>query len=150
MPTITAKDLTREVPRSPYEEVGGFPWLGRLIDKARAMQAGTLGEYIPYPCGGDQRFLQAVGVDPEALKPVLLAGASDEQIVAWLREHAAPGYEERLQDYRRNQRGPIAPERIAILEEAKAELARQRPGVDLSQVDNMSKLICVEEGHPLP
>ena len=71
-----AKDLTREVPRSPYEELDGIPWLARLIDKLRAMLAGTLGEYIPYPCGGDRGFLATVGIEPDALRETIASGAS--------------------------------------------------------------------------
>lgn len=54
MTSMDAKDLTKECPRSPYAEMGGFPWLPRLIDKVRAKHAGTIGAYIPYPCGSER------------------------------------------------------------------------------------------------
>ena len=37
MSTIQAKDLTKEFPRSPYDELAGFPWLPRLVDKVRVI-----------------------------------------------------------------------------------------------------------------
>ena len=43
MPAIPAKDLTKEFPRSPLEELDGLPWLPRMVDKVRALQAGTIG-----------------------------------------------------------------------------------------------------------
>lgn len=51
MTVMNAKDLTREYPRSPY-----------------AKHAGTLGAYIPYPCGSDKRFLTYFGLDVAALE----------------------------------------------------------------------------------
>ena len=145
-----AKDLTREVPRSPYEELDGIPWLARLIDKLRAMLAGTLGEYIPYPCGGDRGFLATVGIEPDALRETIASGADDEAIAAWVRENWAVDAERRLEDYRTRQRGPVAPENAEYFTGARAALAAARPDLDLSAIDNFSKLICAEEGHPQP
>jgi hypothetical protein len=150
MPTIQAKDLTKDFPRSPYEELGGFPWLARLTDKVRALNAGTLGDYTPYPCGGDQRFLQVLGVDADALKAVITSGASDEEVAAWVKSHAASGVEDRLTEYRKQQRSPLSGDMATYLEQAKKELKTARPDADLAGVDNWSKLICKEEGHALP
>ena len=148
--TITVKDLTREVPRSPYEELDGVPWLGRLVDKYRAMQAGLLGEYIPYPCGGDRGFLATVGLDADGLGKVIQDGATDEEIVAWVKANWSSEAEENLIDYRLRQRRPVAPENADYLAEARAALASARPDLDLSAIDNFSRLICAEEGHPQP
>ncbi len=145
-----AKDLNSEVPRSPYEELDGIPWLPRLIDKARAMLAGTLGDYIPYPCGGDRGFLATVGIIPEALREVIASGADDAAIAAWVRENWTADAEQHLEDYRTRHRGPVAPENAEYFAGARAALAAERPGLDLSSIDNFSKLICAEEGHPLP
>ena len=49
-------DLRNSYPRSVHEPLGGYVHLGRMIDKARAKHAGTLGEYI-YPCPLDHRLL---------------------------------------------------------------------------------------------
>ncbi len=43
--TITAKDLTKEPPRSPRERIGGYAMLCRTIDKCRAHLAGQVGDY---------------------------------------------------------------------------------------------------------
>ena len=37
----TAKDLTKEAPRSPSKRVGNYVILGRTLDKGRAVIAGT-------------------------------------------------------------------------------------------------------------
>lgn len=150
MPTLQAKDLTREVPRSPFEELGGFPWLPRMIDKVRALTAGTLGDYTPFPCGGDQRFLGALGVEPDAIKAVIASGASDEEVLAWVKSHAPEGLEGRIAAYKGGALKPVGPQLAEYLEGAKAELKQARPELDLSGIDNFSKLICIEEGHPIP
>lgn len=150
MPTHQAKDLTREFPRSPFEELGGFPWLPRMIDKVRSLTANTLGDYTPYPCGGDQRFLAALGTDPEAIKAVIAGGASDEDVLAWVKANAPAGVEARLADYKAHQLSPTQPPVLEYLEGAKAEYLKAKPGADLSGIDNFSKLICLEEGHPIP
>jgi hypothetical protein len=144
---IAAKDLNREAPRSPFGTLNGYPWLPRLIDKVRAMQAGTLGGYLPYPCPGDQRFVNALGVTAEALRDQIQTGADDAAIAAWVSANVQPGFEERLAAYRAYLLAPSAPERQPALAEAKAELAAARPDLDLSWVDSFVKLICAEEDH---
>jgi hypothetical protein len=150
MTTIRAKDLTKEFPRSPLEELDGLPWLPRLIDKVRALQAGTLGEYTPYPCGGDRHFLTVVGVDADQLKARIDSGAGDAEIALWVKGHATPGLDERLAAYRERATTPVTDEMRDYLDEAIHELKAARPDLDTSRVDNFARLICLEEGHPCP
>src|SRR5437870_13566776 len=56
-----AKNLKTEYPRSSKELLGGYAHLARMIDKARAREAGTNGDYI-YPCPLDKAFLTLVEV----------------------------------------------------------------------------------------
>jgi hypothetical protein len=58
-----------------------------MRDKGRATIAGKSGEYH-YACPMDQRFLEYVGVDPEALKKELAAGKGDGEILAWIESNA--------------------------------------------------------------
>ena len=153
MATIVAKDLTREVPRSPFEELEGYPWLARLIDKVRALHAGKIGEYTPFPCGGDRRFLSTLGLDPDALKGVITGGASDHEIAAWVKAHQAPDALQKLGEYRAAMTVPIPPEAgdyYKIFQESLGTVRAARPQLDLSRVDNFNKLICAEEGHQAP
>lgn len=150
MPTVQAKDLTKDFPRSPYADLGGIFWLPRLVDKVRALKAGTLGEYTPYPCGGDQNFLGTLGLEADALKAVIDGGASDEEILAWVKQHAVPGYEAKLAAYRQAQFAALTGEMAGYLAHSKEELAKARPDLDVSGVTNWAQLIAVEEGHPIP
>ncbi len=150
---MSAKDLTKEFPRSPLAELEGFPWLPRLIDKVRAKHAGTLGEYTPYPCGADKRFLEIFGLDKEGLEAKITSGASEAEIARWCRENAQHDLAAVGADYRNSLMAPVTPDRVeylGYLKEAIAELAAARPDLDLSPVDNFTKLILVEEGHPWP
>ena len=80
-------DLTLHPPRSARVRLGGYVILPRMLDKGRAALAGKNGEY-DYACPMDQRFLQFVGVDADALKQQLAAGRSDNEILAWLEANA--------------------------------------------------------------
>jgi hypothetical protein len=59
-----------------------------MLDKGRALLAGKHGEYN-YACPTDQRFLDFVGIDAEALKKQLGTGTGDGEILEWIRKHAA-------------------------------------------------------------
>lgn len=145
-----ALDLSKDHPRSPFAELGGYPWLPRLIDKVRAKHAGTLGDYTPFPCGGDRNFLATVGLEPAGLEAEIQRGASDEEVAAWVKAHQAPDAAEKLQQYRQHMLAPVTGEKAEYLKAAVAETAQARPDLDLSSVDSFNKLICLEEGHPLP
>lgn len=80
-------DLTKQPPRSPRVRLGGYAILARCLDKGRATLAGKNGEYH-YACPLDQRFLEFVGIDPEALKKELAAGKGDGEILEWIEKNA--------------------------------------------------------------
>jgi hypothetical protein len=82
-----AKDLRKEEPRSPQEELGGFQLAARCIDKCRATLVGSQGDYM-YGCPMDQRFLAEAGIGAEELKYFVATGASDDEIANWIQEHA--------------------------------------------------------------
>jgi hypothetical protein len=54
-----------------------------MLDKGRATLAGRNGEYH-YACPMDQRLLQFLGLDAEALKQQLAAGKGDAEILDWI------------------------------------------------------------------
>lgn len=87
MLSLAKPDLTQHPPRSPRVRLGGYVILPRCIDKGRATIAGKHGEYH-FACPMDQRFLDFVGIDPEALKKELAAGRSDSEILEWVEKNA--------------------------------------------------------------
>jgi hypothetical protein len=82
-----AKDLTRDYPSSPRRVLGGFVLAGRMLDKCRAVLAGTNGEYH-FNCPLDKMLLDFAGLDAEAFKAFVATGASDEQVDDWIKTHA--------------------------------------------------------------
>ncbi len=83
---VEAPDLTVQFPRSPRERLVGLVHLPRMIDKARAMAAGTLGEYI-FPCPLDLSLLDFLKIDAQAFCEAA-AERDDPGMEAWVRERA--------------------------------------------------------------
>ena len=86
-------NLTQRPPRSPRVRLGGYVLLPRMIDKCRAVLAGTNGEYH-YDCPLDQRFLSFTGINPDDLKKAIEANESDGAVLAWVEANAPKSYED--------------------------------------------------------
>jgi len=82
-----AKDLRKEEPRSPSEELAGFELAARCVDKCRATLVGWQGDFM-YGCPMDQQFLRAASIGAEELKHFVATGATDEEVATWIEEHA--------------------------------------------------------------
>jgi hypothetical protein len=78
----------RDFPRPGREELGGFLWLARVFDKARASADGTIFDYI-YPCPMDRGMFERWGITAKQFGEALRSQPSDEQIVAWLSERVS-------------------------------------------------------------
>ena len=74
-------------PRSPYERLGGYVHLPRLIDKARLHRQGLLTGYNYKTVGFDRHLLAFLKVDPEAFEKAANELESDEAVLAWVREN---------------------------------------------------------------
>ncbi|WP_447980355.1 DUF5069 domain-containing protein [Candidatus Nitrospira bockiana] len=79
-------DLRTQYPRSLRDRLAGYVHLGRMIDKCRAVLAGTHGEYI-FPCPLDRRLLEFSEIAPQRFLEAV-KGRSDEEIAAWFLETA--------------------------------------------------------------
>ncbi len=78
-------DLTRAPPRGMDETLGGYVWLPRMIDKARAKAAGTLGAYV-HPCPVDRTLLARMRVEYATFKRIIMATHTDDEVLAARRE----------------------------------------------------------------
>lgn len=72
-------------PRRGREPLGGYLWLARMFDKARAKAKGTHDGYI-YPCPMDRGVMKAWGVAPDAFTKAAKTSNTDDQILAWVQE----------------------------------------------------------------
>jgi hypothetical protein len=79
-------DLRNAYPRSPNEPMAGLLSLARTVDKARAFNAGTLGEYH-YDCPHDKRLLRFLGIDAAAFAKRVAELGSDDRIAEWVKRN---------------------------------------------------------------
>lgn len=146
-----ALDLTRSVPRSPFEEIEGFAWLPRLLDKLRAHHAGTAGDYMPFPCPGDRDFLRHFGLSATDLEAVVRNRADDAAIGAWVAERARGDRDTYRKSLRSLPDNPIMALLVRLyLASVKRKLRQTHPHLDVSAITSLGHRLCVEEGHPLP
>jgi hypothetical protein len=84
---LLAKDLTREYPRSPRETLAGYVIAARMLDKCRAVLAGTNGEYH-FNCPLDRQFLDFTGLNADQFKDFVATGADDAAVADWITKHS--------------------------------------------------------------
>jgi hypothetical protein len=83
---IIALDLTKRAPHSPRERLAGFAIANRAVDKCRASQAGTLGEYH-YDCPLDNMLFSFKGITGEQFKSAVQAATNYEDVATWLQNN---------------------------------------------------------------
>jgi gluconokinase len=73
------------VPRSAFDHTGGIVYFARMLDKIRLHAAGKLRPDFHANLGGgfDGRCSRFLGVNYDALRVRMLAGGSDDEILAW-------------------------------------------------------------------
>lgn len=74
----------KQFPRPGRAALGGFLWLARVMDKARASAAGTIHDYI-YPCPMDRGVFERWGITSREFDAALRHHADDDGFLAWLR-----------------------------------------------------------------
>jgi hypothetical protein len=81
--------MTKLRPVAGYVKVGGMFLFARVLDKIRKAARGELHErHVPYLGKGfDARLCEFLRVDYGALKDRVLAGGTDDDILAWCQEH---------------------------------------------------------------
>lgn len=140
-----ALDLTEEYPRSPKEKLGGYVHLARMIDKARAKEAGMLGEYI-YPCPLDQALLGFLGVDADAFLKEATEG-DDQGIIEWLQHNAKVHTPEQIDAWNK-----VFLTRTPQNEESRQRFlkTRERVAPNRTDVTRWIDLLDLEEGREVP
>ena len=139
-------DLRKEFPRSMKSTLGGYAHLPRMIDKCRAVLAGTEGEYI-YPCPMDERLMEFAGITSDQFTAAVKAHTTDEGVLAWFQRHAQPHLPEELEEWNQRllARGPSSPE-------SAAKFNKYLQAIDPSRTDltAWSDLQDLEEGRVVP
>jgi hypothetical protein len=77
-------------PRSPKALLGGIAHLGRFIDKIRLRHAGKIQDYNYITVGFDKYLVDYLRIDPKAFEQRVLAGGTDDELLAWVVAHGKP------------------------------------------------------------
>jgi len=93
---LPSVDLQRTAPRRWNERVNGICWLPRMIDKARAYDAGALGHYLFGHSPVDNSLLGAARLGHGDVLEAVRACADDAGVLAEL-ERRSPGATARMQ-----------------------------------------------------
>ena len=83
-------------PRSPKALVGGIAHLGRFIDKIRLRNEGKIQDYNYITVGFDKYLVDFLGIDAKAFEQRVLAGGTDEELLAWVRAHGRQPSEQEI------------------------------------------------------
>lgn len=126
--------------------LAGYVHLARMIDKCRAVLAGTEGEYI-YPCPLDERLLEFVGITSDQFTSAVNKYPTDAGVADWFQQTAKPHPSAKLDEWNDKllARGPSSPESLE-------RFKKYRDAVDPSRTDltAWSELQDLEEGRDVP
>lgn len=80
--------MSEQFPLSPYDSLHGLVYFPRMLDKIRLKAAGRLPKAYEEFLGSnfDGRCLTFLNVKYDALRERVLAGGTDEEILAWCHE----------------------------------------------------------------
>jgi len=81
--------MRKRHPRSPYEKLGGYVHLPRLIDKARLHRQGLLNGYNYKTVGFDKHLLAFLKLDPDAFEEIANHFDDDAAVWRWVEENGA-------------------------------------------------------------
>jgi hypothetical protein len=80
--------MPRLHPRSPYEKLGGYVHLPRLIDKAKLHRRGLLCGYNYKTIGFDKHLLTFLKIGGEEFEEAVHRLEKDDAIVEWVEQRA--------------------------------------------------------------
>jgi hypothetical protein len=86
-------------PRSPYEKLGGYVHLPRLIDKAKLHRQGLLKGYDYKTTGFDKHLLAFLKLDGDAFEEAVNRLEGDQAILNWVRENGVKHSSEAIEQW---------------------------------------------------
>jgi hypothetical protein len=139
-------DLRKSFPRSMRVKMEGYVHLARMIDKCRAVLAGTEGEYI-YPCPMDERLMEFAGISADQFTASVKANPSDKAVADWFTRTAKAHAPAELDAWNRMMltRGPTTPKKRASFNKLRNQIDPSR--TDLTAWADLQDL---EEGRTVP
>jgi hypothetical protein len=139
-------DLRKSFPRSMRVKMEGYVHFARMIDKCRAVLAGTEGEYI-YPCPMDERLMKFAGITDKEFTATVKANPTDEGVTQWFMKASIPHQQVERNEWNEMMltRGPSTPDKQKYFN-------KLRDAVDPSRTDltAWADLQDLEEGRAVP
>jgi hypothetical protein len=89
----------RQRPRSPYDRLGGYVHLPRLIDKAKLHRKGLLDGYNYKTVGFDKHLLAFLKLNPDAFEEAANRLDDDGAILAWIEQNGAKHRPEEVEEW---------------------------------------------------
>lgn len=86
-------------PRSPYQKLGGYVHLPRLIDKARLHRKGLLDGYNYKTVGFDKHLLAFLKIDGDSFEETVNRLDQDDAILDWVQRHGAKHSPEEIEQW---------------------------------------------------
>jgi hypothetical protein len=86
-------------PRSPYEKLGGYVHLPRLIDKAKLHRKGLLNGYNYKSVGFDKHLLAFLKIDGDAFEEAANRLETDDAILKWVEENAVKHQPDAIEEW---------------------------------------------------
>ncbi len=87
------------LPRSPYDRLGGYVHLPRLIDKAKLHRKGLLNGYNYKTVGFDKHLLAFLKLNPDAFEEAANRLDDDSAILSWVEQNAARHTPEEVEEW---------------------------------------------------
>jgi hypothetical protein len=91
--------MRKLLPRSPYQRLGGYVHLPRLIDKAKLHRKGLLDGYNYKTVGFDKHLLAFLEIDPDAFEEATNRLKDDDKILAWIEENGTKHSPEEIEHW---------------------------------------------------
>ncbi|HEV2994854.1 MAG TPA: DUF5069 domain-containing protein [Chthoniobacterales bacterium] len=86
-------------PRSPYQKLGGYVHLPRLIDKAKLHRQGLLNGYNYKTVGFDKHLLTFLKLDGDAFEEAANRLEDDDAILKWVESNGLRHSSEEIQQW---------------------------------------------------
>jgi Domain of unknown function (DUF5069) len=86
-------------PRSPYDRLGGYVHLPRLIDKAKLHRKGLLNGYNYKTVGFDKHLLAFLRLNPEAFEEAVGRLEDDQAIIEWIGQNGVKHSAEQIEEW---------------------------------------------------
>ena len=131
-------------PRSPYERLGGYVHLPRLIDKAKLHRKGLLNGYNYKTTGFDKHLLAFLRLSPDAFEEAVDRLEDDQAIIEWIGQNGVKHSAEQIEEWNQAMisRAPDSPVKKARF----LHFLKEAGGADKKDIRTYFDLIEFDEG----